>query len=57
MKTGDKYLPPSCEPAIVGRVPTAWLLEHAHEFSQQEFYAQSLSEDYLKNLLASRVLN
>ncbi len=57
METGDRYLPASTEPAIVGRVPSAWLLENMHSFNRAEFYDQSLSEDDLRALLASRHLN
>lgn len=46
---------PSIMPAIEGRVPTAWLLEHGHQLTREEFYDQSLTEDDLKKRLADRL--
>lgn len=52
MALQDKKLPPVVESAIIGRVPTPWLVEHMHEFTKAEFYDQSLTEDDLKQILA-----
>jgi hypothetical protein len=47
-------LPPSTKPAIDGRIPTAWLLDHANELSTEEFYNQSLTEEDLKRIINER---
>ena len=54
METADRSLPASTEAAIVGRVPSAWLMENMHSFSPDVFYDKSLSEDNLKAMLAKR---
>jgi hypothetical protein len=43
-------LPLPTEPAIIGRVPTPWILENMHRISREDFYNESLSEDDLKKL-------
>lgn len=44
----DTVLPPSSEPAIVGRIPTAWLLRNMHRIDPAEFYDERISEGDLK---------
>jgi hypothetical protein len=50
-------MPISTEPAIVGRVPTPWLMDHMHELSKDEFYNDQLSEDDLRTILNDRLNN
>ena len=47
-------IPYSTKPAIEGRLPTPWLMDHAHDFSVAEFYDQSLTEADLRSPLVTR---
>lgn len=54
MNKKPQELPPSTKPAIYGRIPTAWLLDHANELTNEEFYDQSLTEEDLKQIINKR---
>jgi hypothetical protein len=41
-------LPPSIEPAIVGRIPAPWMVANMHRISRDDFYDQTMTEGDLK---------
>lgn len=50
-------LPPSLEPLLKGRVPSAWLVHNGNKISKEDFYNETLTEEDLKAKYTDEVLS